>query len=46
VNSDRVAKRHFSRKDAKNAKSDSLISPVFFAGFAPLREVIRVFAVE
>jgi hypothetical protein len=39
----RVAKRLSSRKDAKNAKSGSLISLVFFAGFAPLREAIRFF---
>jgi hypothetical protein len=43
---DRVAKRHSSRKDAKNAKPDSLIPLIFFAGFAPLREKIRVFAKE
>jgi hypothetical protein len=41
--SDRVAGIHSSRKDAKNAKSDSLISLVFFADFAPLREAIRPF---
>jgi outer membrane protein assembly factor BamB len=42
---DRVAKRRSSRKNAKNAKSDSLISLGFFAGFAPLRETsVLVFA--
>jgi len=32
-------RNHVSRQDAKNAKSGSLI---FFAAFAPLREIFRV----